>query len=206
MNEHIVEKSIITPEVIAKALTYEQYYSLIKQLLKEGKTTGNNQSDSYLKYAKLNFQRMKRVYRTTKIENNLLTTVSGLSQKQIWIVLTEGWCGDAAQSLPAIAKISELTDKIELRILLRDENFEIMNAYRTNGSKSIPKLIALDSENLDQLFTWGPRPEEFQEMVMQHIKNPQLTNAEFNEKLHMKYTLNKTKSLQTELTKLISSV
>ena len=204
MKADTAEKYMISRDVIADAMTYEQYYSLIKNLLQEGKTTGSNQSTSYLKYAKLNFQRMKRVYRTTKIIGNLSDSVAQLTRQQIWIVLTEGWCGDAAQSLPAIAKISELTDKIDLRILLRDKNPGIMSAFLTNGSRSIPKLIALDAENLNELFNWGPRPEKFQQMVLDHRQTPQLTNAEFNEHLHLNYTHDKTTSLQEELLKLIS--
>ena len=203
MNSRLAEQKEITPAIVADSITYERYFSLIKELLQEGKTTGNNQSEQYVKYAKLNFQRMKRVYRTTQITEDFKDIISTISKKQIWIVLTEGWCGDAAQSLPGIAKVSELTENIDLRILLRDENPEIMNAYLTDGSKSIPKLISLDSETHAELFTWGPRPKELQKLVIDHIKNPHLSNAEFNEQLHMKYTIDKTNSLQKELADLI---
>lgn len=204
MKVELLEKKSFTPEVIADAMTYEDYYTLIKKLLEEGKTTGKDQSNNHFKYARLNFQRMKRVYRTTKIQEELESTISKITSKQIWVVMTEGWCGDAAQSLPAMARISELSDKIELRILLRDENLEIMDRHLTNGGRSIPKLIALNSESLDEIFTWGPRPKVFQDMVMEHKQNPVETYEAFNNRLHRQYTEDKTISLQKELDELIT--
>lgn len=187
-------------------MSYEKYYILIKGLLQEGKTTGNDQSDRYLKYAKLNFQRMKRVYRTTTVQEDLKNAINNIAKNQIWIVLTEGWCGDAAQSLPAIAKIAELSEKIDLHILLRDENTNIMDAYLTNGSRSIPKLIAIDKITSRELFTWGPRPKEIQEMFIEHNTNPTASDGEFNEHLHRKYTLDKTHSLQEEILGILNRV
>ena len=59
-----------------------------------------------------------------------------------WLVLTEAWCGDAAQSLPIINKMAEVSDNITLRLILRDENLDVMDQFLQNGrSRSIPKLI-----------------------------------------------------------------
>ena len=205
MKIELIETELFSNEVIAQAMSYEKYYTLIKDLLQEGKTTGNDQSDHYLKYAKLNFQRMKRVYRTTTVKEALENSIDKITKHQIWVVLTEGWCGDAAQSLPAIAKIAELSEKIDLRILLRDKNTNIIDAYLTNESRSIPKLIAIDKLTYEELFTWGPRPKEIQKMVIEHKKNPTESDAEFNEQLHRRYTLDKTESLQLEFLQLIKS-
>ena len=68
------------------------------------------------------------------------------------MVLTEGWCGDAAQVLPVINKIASLSDFIDLKIILRDEHEELMNKFLTNGSKSIPKLVAIDENKKGDLF------------------------------------------------------
>lgn len=84
------------------------------------------------------------------------------SEPVFWLVLTEGWCGDAASSVPVIAKIAaQFPDKIMLRFFFRDENPELMDAHLTNGGKSIPKLIMLDA-SLNFLASWGPRPETLQ--------------------------------------------
>jgi len=196
-------KKAIDEEVIQKALSYEKYYQLIKELLEKGKTTGREQKESQVKHARLNFQRMKRVYRTTLISDELKSLLQKIDQKQLWVVLSEGWCGDAAQSLPAIAKIAEQSEKVELKILLRDENPEVMNTYLTNGGKSIPKLIALDERTKSELFTWGPRPETFQQMVIDHKNAPKLSEDSFNQLLHKAYAEDKTQMLQSEFKNLI---
>ena len=55
---------------------------------------------------------------------------------------------------------------LELRIVLRDEHPEVMDRYLTNGSRSIPIVIALDEE-FRELGHWGPRPRELQAWVME---------------------------------------
>ena len=203
MDRGVLEQTSILRSDINGSLSYKAYYQLIKELLMEGKTTSQNDNQNYVRHAKLNFQRMKRVYRTTLINDDLKEKLESLEKSQIWLVLSEGWCGDAAQNLPAIARIAELSDKIDLRILLRDKNLHIMDAYLTNGSRSIPKIIALDEESFEEIFTWGPRPSVLQKMVMSQKENPLMSNEEFNEYLHKQYTLDKTQSLQQEFTQLI---
>lgn len=206
MNNETTSESIITRELLDNSMDYSQYFNLVKNLLEEGKTTGDNQNEVYLKHAKLNFQRMKRVYKTTTISEELENTLKSMEKRMIWVVLTEGWCGDAAQNLPAIERFAESSSAIDLKILLRDNHPQIMDAYLTNGNKAIPKLIALDSDTLEELFIWGPRPLKFQEMVMAHKHAPKSSDEEFNESLHKNYTLDRTNSLQKEFDGLLSGV
>lgn len=200
----VSENVEIMAVVECRALTYEQYHQLIKKLLWEGKTTGNDQSAVQLKHAKLNFRRMKSVFRTTLISEDLKNILSKIDKKQLWVVLSEGWCGDAAHNLPAIARLVEQTDKIDLRILLRDDNPELMEAYLTNGKRSIPKLIVLDDQTKTELFTWGPRPKIFQDIVSEYIIDAGMNQDEFHDLLHKEYTLDKTHSLQKELLELVT--
>lgn len=82
------------------------------------------------------------------------------------IALTEDWCGDAINTLPVFDRLAGATPSIELRILLRDENLDLMDAHLTNGtSRSIPVLIAYDGEFRERGW-WGPRPAPIQEWVM----------------------------------------
>ncbi len=121
---------------------------------------------------------------------------------QTWYVLTEAWCGDAAQNLPVIAKVAGLNPHITLTLLLRDEHPEIMNAYLTHGGKSIPKLIALDDDG-NELFTWGPRPQVLQEIVWDYKKNPTVPYTEFLEHAQRWYNTDKTESVQGEMVVLL---
>jgi len=122
----------------------------------------------------------------------------------IWLVLTEGWCGDAAFNVPMLAAIEKVVpEKIQLRIFLRDSNLELMDAHLTDGGRSIPKLIVL-SENLEELGTWGPRPANLQ-TLMKRWKAEGLTLKELIPKVHDWYAADATHSVQEELTTLVQS-
>jgi hypothetical protein len=82
------------------------------------------------------------------------------------LVLAEDWCGDASNTVPVVARWAEAVG-IELRVLRRDEFPEVMDAYLTNGSRSIPIVIGLDAD-FRVLGHWGPRPAELQAWVMAH--------------------------------------
>ena len=159
-------------------MTFAEYIRLIDDLLLEGKTTGENQSEAMFNYGKLNRQRMKRLENTVKLNDSLKEKVRSVEQKMIWLIITEGWCGDAAQNIPVIEKIVAENVNIETRYVLRDENLELMDAYLTNNARSIPKLICLDAETFEEIGTWGPRAKTamnyFYEMREQGIEKPQM--------------------------------
>lgn len=125
----------------------------------EGKSTGSVQSDDLLHYSKLNETRMNRLEKTIVVSAEIEERLKLLKKQYIWLVISEGWCGDAAQLLPVMHKMEVLTDHIDFKIVFRDENEALMNKFLTNGGKSIPKLIVLDKETLDVLADWGPRPK-----------------------------------------------
>jgi hypothetical protein len=137
----IIEKSLKT------AISYSGYRSLVKNLLIKGKSTGTEQSEDLTNYSMLNDRRMKRLDKTIKISEETIQEFQKVKRPQTWLVLTEGWCGDAAQSLPILNKIASYTANIDLKIVLRDENLDLMDLFLTNGGRSIPKLIVLDKDN-----------------------------------------------------------
>ena len=81
------------------------------------------------------------------------------------LVLAEDWCGDASNTVPVLARWAEAVDGLSLRILRRDAHPEVMDRYLTNGSRSIPIVVALD-EDFNEVGYWGPRPRELQAWVM----------------------------------------
>jgi hypothetical protein len=193
-------QKMITKEILKNAFTYKQYRDLIDSLIKENKTTGNNHSEDYINYTKMNVQRMDRLDKTIEISADVANVFLKLDKKLNWLVITEAWCGDAAQICPVIAKLATLTSNIDLKFILRDEHPEIMEMYLTNGGKSIPILVCLDAENKMPLGHWGPRPKKAQEMVLEHKENPQEPYLEFVKKLQLWYLQDKTQSIQLEIT------
>lgn len=194
---------LITPEILANAYNYSEYSDLMSTLTKEKKTSGSKQSDSLIGYTKLNYLRMKRIYKTTVIDDVLTDRAQSIDKPVIWLVLVESWCGDVAQNLPVLARVAELSEHIDLRIILRDENPDIMNAFLTNGGRAIPKLVILDAHTLEEMGTWGPRPAPFQKMAMDQKANPIMTYAEFSELVQRKYLDDRTETIQKELTELL---
>ncbi|MYL57089.1 thioredoxin family protein [Virgibacillus halodenitrificans] len=100
------------------------------------------------------------------------------------IVLTEDWCGDAMLNIPILLRLSEAAN-INVRMLLRDQNLELMDQYLTNGkSRSIPIFIFLDAEG-NEVAKWGPRAEKVQQFVGHSKKAlPQEDAEDFKEKFN----------------------
>lgn len=195
-------------DIIDKSLestySYQEYKDLVRSLLAEGKATGPNQSEDITNYSMLNDKRMKRLDKTVKISDETTSEIQNLKEPQTWLVLTEGWCGDAAQNLPVINKMAELNENIELKLILRDENLELMDLFLTNGGRSIPKLIVLD-KNQNALNTWGPRPDIATKLVADYKATHGVLDAQLKEDLQVWYNKDKGKSAQDDFIKLISS-
>ncbi|MDJ1466358.1 thioredoxin family protein [Xanthocytophaga flava] len=198
-------QQVIFQQDIDHAMSYEQYKDLIDTLLSEHKTTGSNQSEGLVKYTELNRQRMRKWDKTIVLKPELVAKLQNYTTPMIWVVLTEAWCGDAAQNIPAIAKMASINPNISLRIVLRDQNPLIMDAYLTGTSRSIPKLIALKKDTLEELGTWGPRPVEVQKFVMDFKYNPDtMTQEQMYEKVHAWYANDKTQLIQQEFINLLN--
>jgi len=198
----------INPEVINKSMNYKSYRLLIDALFSDNKTTGPDQSDAMLNYTKMNMARMKRLDKTTRLAEETIDKIKSINKPTTWLVLTEAWCGDAAQIIPVMQKMAELNENIELRMILRDEHLDIMDAFLTNGGRSIPKLISLDAETQAVLGSWGPRPKEVQQML-NNSKNAITTITDESEKkkildgvkveIQRWYAHDKTQKIQQEL-------
>ncbi len=188
-------------EFIEKAMSFADYESMIDGLLAEGKTTGPVQSDEMYLYAKLNRQRMSRLEKTVELAPEAADMVARLDTDQYWLVITEGWCGDAAQNIPVIEKLASANDGIETRYLLRDEHPELIDQFLTNGARSIPVLIAVDKRTSRVLGRWGSRPKAAQDLFMQ-LKSLGLEKPEINEKLQRWYNEDRGRSLQIEIAEL----
>ncbi len=182
--------------------SYEAYRLKIDDLLGADKTTGENHSEAMLGYTNMNVTRMNRLDKRAKLGESLQQILTD-APVQKWLVLTEAWCGDAAQNLPWIVKMAEKNENISLELILRDENLDIMDAYLTKGGRSIPKLIAI-GENNEVLFDWGPRPEVVQSLYTD-LKAAGKEYGEISKVLHTWYAKDKGKAIQEEFSSLLSA-
>ncbi|MCA0431078.1 MAG: thioredoxin family protein [Bacteroidetes bacterium] len=186
---------------LKKSYTYKEYISLLENLMLQGKTTGETQTDELINYANLNLARIHRLEKTVEITPELKELILNIKHNYTWLVITEGWCGDAAQNITPLYFITQLNPKINLALVLRDDNLDLMDKYLTNGGRSIPKLICLD-ENNKEIFNWGPRPIAAQKIVQELMAN-KATLEEKSLTIQKWYNTDKTLSLQNEFVELI---
>jgi thioredoxin-like negative regulator of GroEL len=201
---------------VENAMTYPQYLEITAQLLTEKRSSTTDfmdNSDDILHYASLNLARMKRLDKTTKILPETMEIVEKMDEPITLLCISEGWCGDASQVVPVVESMAKQSKKLKMRLIFRDENQEIMNAFLTNGGQAIPKFIALNAEN-QVLGTWGPRPQKIQDQVDiwkkegENIPKEQRA-ARFEElktEVQKWYNADKTRSIQSEFSDFLAQL
>ncbi|MDB5235573.1 MAG: hypothetical protein JWR44_2566 [Hymenobacter sp.] len=206
MSEALSSAQVIDASRLDQAYTYAAYRQLIDELMAQHRTTGTTQTEQIVHYAHLNIQRMRRIDKTIQLLPELTAALAALPQRYVWLVLTEGWCGDAAQIVPVIEAIAQASHgQLTARYLLRDENLDLMDRYLTNGGRSIPKLVVLHADTLTEAATWGPRPTPAQELF-NRLKQEQVPYEEFVTQLHGWYAKDHTQSTQLELLALLQNL
>lgn len=193
----------IIKEGIANSISYQDYRSLVGKLAAEGKTSGNIQTADYINYTKLNESRMHRLDKTLLVIDEVKVYLENLNKEYIWLVLAETWCGDAAQVVPVINKMAEVSNKINLRILLRDENEAVMNLFLTNGTKSIPKLIIIDKQTGAVITHFGPRPLGAVALISDYKAKNGIVDEAAKIELQKWYLQDKGISIQNEISALM---
>ncbi len=202
---------ILTETFLEKeAISFEEFKRRTSELLEQGKATSGDAEEmpELLEFTKLNLKRMERIPKQVELDHTLLEKLLILPEKIYWVVLVEGWCGDVAQNLPILSQLAEASEKVELKLLWRDEHLDVMDRYLTNGGRSIPKLIALRASDLEELGTWGPRPEPVQEEIQrikkEYADRPKKEMVEaLHKRMHKWYTEDKGQTLQKEFVTLL---
>ncbi|WP_375241691.1 thioredoxin family protein [Lacinutrix sp.] len=193
----------IIKDSLKKAISYQDYRALVKDLVVKESTTGNEKTEDLANYTMLNDRRMKRWDKTVKVDEAVKEKIAKTNINQTWLVLTESWCGDAAHIMPVINKVAELNNTIDFKVVLRDENLDLMNQFLTNGGQSIPKLILIDNATNEVVNTFGPRPSEATKLVLDYkAKHGKLT-SEFKEDLQGWYNKDKGQNAISDLVSLL---
>ena len=193
-------------QALENSFSYADYRKKVTSLIAEGKSTGHEQSEDLLKYSELNETRMNRLEKTIEVTPETKTKIKNLNKKYIWLVLSEGWCGDATQIIPVIDKLAKLSENIELRIVLRDDNNALMQHFLTNGGKAIPKLIVLDAESSEILADWGPRPSGAKQLILNYKAAHGVVDETAKIELQKWYLHDKGISIQNEIVELHGQV
>lgn len=200
--EDISVQDIISKSV-RKSISYPQYRAEVEALVANNSTSGNEKTEALIDYTMLNDRRMRRWDKTVKVSEEVKAKVAAYKNNVTWLVQTESWCGDAAHVIPVINKIAELSDHIELKLVYRDENETLMRAFLTNGAKSIPKLIMIDNHSGEVLDTFGPRPSDATQLVLDYKAEHGVLTPEFKEELQHWYNADKGQNTINDLLKLL---
>lgn len=184
-----------------QSMKWNEYSALFEQILSGEYNEVPYNSPEYMNYVKMNQSRSNRWMKGDVLNEALVEKIKLIDTPQQWIVITEPWCGDAAHSVPVLARLSEENPLIDFKIELRDNGKNMIDNYLTNGGKSIPKLVVRNSKGED-LFTWGPRPKAAQQIMLDFQKT-NLPIIEKHKRIQKWYAKDKAVSLQEELMELL---
>lgn len=193
----------IIENALDNSFSYLEYRQLVSKLISEGKSTGHNQTEALLHYSELNETRMNRLEKKLKVPQELTEKLNNLTKDYIWLTISEGWCGDAAQIIPILHKLEEASNKVELKLVLRDDNDELMQLFLTNGSKSIPKVIILEKETKEVITSWGPRPEPARKLIADYKAEHGIVDEPIKIELQKWYLHDKGLTTMKELVELL---
>ena len=195
-------------EIIQNALqnsfSYTEYRKLASDLVAQGKPTGHDHSEALAQFATLNETRMNRLEKTITIDEDVQLKLQNISNNYIWLVLAESWCGDAAQILPVIYKMSAVSNALQLKIVLRDDNDLLMQQFLTNGGKAIPKIIILDAQTLNVVADWGPRPQGAKQLILDYKAAHGIVDEAAKIELQKWYLHDKGVAIQYEILEIMS--
>lgn len=183
-------------------MKWNEFYALYPAILDGTITTAPYDNPDYVEYVKLNNSRVNRWLKQAVLTDETLAVLAN-TPKQKWILIAEPWCGDAANITPVLHLLAEQSENIDFEIQLRDDS-NLIDSYLTNGGKSIPKLIVRDEHDAD-LFTWGPRPTECQNLMLA-LKESDLPAQDKKAELQKWYNTDKGLSIQQELVTLLKNV
>lgn len=181
-----------------KAIPFKDYSASIEAEAATNPTSGNS------KYVPINWKRMQRIGKTMLLSTAAIDALNAIKSPLRWLVITENWCGDSAQSTPIMHLLEQASNgKLELRFIYRDENPELINAHLTGTSMSIPKVIQLN-DTFEVTGSWGPRPDKAHQLVLRLKSNP-ATEHTYSEELHRWYAQDKQMSIEADLVDLLKT-
>lgn len=196
-------QSFITRPILDQTISWEQYYALVRQYVETDDKPELYRNEKMLRYTGDNLKRMDHMLANINIESKLYNQLNAVSTPWIWVVLAEPWCGDVSQEISVLYTFSTCSEKIDLRILQSDSHPEVLDHYTTGSSRSIPKLVCLRADTLEEVGTWGPRPAVLQQIVLENKDRADISFGAKVRMIHEWYGQDMTRAIQEEFIDLI---
>lgn len=186
---------------LTKGVDYSTYLAQVQAKFEE--LEKEDQDSDMHDYYSLNLKRMERINKTFSLSDEQKEKLKGIEHNFQILAIAEGWCGDAAQLMPVIAKMAEEM-KVPFKVVYRDENLELIDAYLTNGARSIPIFVGIDTDGNEQ-FRFGPRPQHGMDLLAKFKADPEVyTKDEFHKDLQIWYAKDRGNSIFNELYELMN--
>ena len=80
-------------------MTFQSYQEYFQAITTQELTIAPYDSEEYREYVKMNEVRQNRWLKKGIIQTECIDVILSISQPQDWILITEPWCGDAAQAV-----------------------------------------------------------------------------------------------------------
>ncbi len=159
--------------------------------------------DGFTRYAKKNLKEFRGVYNHAELPDNLVGWVNRLRREIRLLVIGADWCGDVVANIPAVARLSELTPRLQMRILDRDRHEDLMQHFLTNGGMAIP-IVIISTADFREHRSWGPRPAPCQAIMDE--KKGKIPKEEIYPLIRDWYHEDHHRTLYKEITDLIKEV
>ncbi len=157
--------------------------------------------EEFIEAAEKNQEMWREMYRRAEVPEDLVERMRKLPSRRYLLVLLEDWCGDAFNTVPAIARLAEAVPQLDLRVLRRDENLDLMDQHLTGTSRAIPVVIVLD-ESFQELGWWGSRPKELQAWFLSEEAQAMSKDDRYRE-MRKWYARDKARSALAEIAELL---
>lgn len=200
-----MELQQIIKEAAGQSISYQQYRAFVEAHTLNGTNSGDEITEALATYTGLNNHRMKRLDKTLKLLPEHEEFLGAFDKEVYFLIITESWCGDAAQTMPMMNKVAEAAG-IDFKVVLRDENPLLMDHFLTNGARSIAKLILIDKNTHLPITTWGPRPTQATALVAAEKAAKGVLAPEFKEVLQNWYNKDKGKDTEKDLLEMLKTV
>lgn len=180
-----------------KAISFDEYFKRTEEITNKNEADLTEEEAKMLEYYKLGVQRMSRMLKVYKPSEEQLQKLAEKNFKGKLLIITEGWCGDAGQTVPAVSLFFE--GKNEVRVIYRDENPDLIDQFLTDGTRSIPIVVILN-ENDEVIAHWGPRPAYGIELLKKYKADPEnYTKDQFYNDIQVYYAKNRGKDAIDEI-------
>jgi hypothetical protein len=159
-----------------------------------------------LPYYQQAVDRMDQIAPTVVVAPELQAALGQLKGQYIWVIITEGWCGDASHTVPVIEAVAGASGgHLTTRYFLRDSHPDLIDRYLTNGGRAIPIAVVLHADTLAEAGVWGPRPAPLQ-AIHQELKAKEAPFKEVITTVNKWYDADATRTTQQELLALVQGL